>query len=210
MVQRRWDTIDPVFSVADKALACNTPGTPAESYIPIEAGQNITALYYFWLHPVGPMAVWLAACGHSCRDVDVNEIEWFKIWHSGIVGDAYMGLAGAMWYQKNFQKWDGTPAAWPVTIPAALKPGLYLIRHEILSIHVANKPQFYPECAHLNVTGDGSALPPSSFYKKFPGAYALDGKIRGTQSPLRASADINIQTLPFTSTYTLTNHCIEL
>jgi hypothetical protein len=176
MIQRKWDTIDPIFSVDDKYLACNTPGTPAVSYIPIEAGQNITALYYYWLHPVGPMSAWLAACGDSCDNVDVNKLNWFKIWHAGLVDDGSRGLAESMWYQKNFQRWDGEPAAWPVTIPPTLKAGYYLLRNEILSIHIANKPQFYPECANLNVTGKGMALPPSEFYKKIPGLYSMDGK----------------------------------
>jgi Auxiliary Activity family 9 (formerly GH61) len=178
VIQRKWTTIDPVFNVTDKALACNTPGTPAVSYIPIEAGQNITAIYWYWLHPVGPMSVWLAACGESCNNVDVNQLNWFKIWHAGLVDGASMGLASSDWYQKTFQHWDNSPDEWPVTIPSTLKAGLYLIRHEILSIHVANKPQFYPECANLNVTGSGTALPPADFYKKIPGVYSMDGEHR--------------------------------
>ena len=124
------------------------------------------------------MSVWLAACGASCNDADPNALEWFKIWHAGIVDDGALGLAESDWYQKTFQTWDGEPDLWPVTIPATLRPGLYLVRHEILSIHVANKPQFYPECANLNVSGSGDALPPAGYYKKFPGVYTMDGERR--------------------------------
>lgn len=81
-----------------------------------------------------------------------------------------------MWYQKAFQKWDGSAATWPAAIPPRLRPGLYLIRHEIISIHVAYKPQWYPECAHLNVTGGGDAFPDPEFMYKFPGAYSEDGE----------------------------------
>ena len=172
-MQRKWATIDPIFSVLDPYLACNKPGTPPPSSIPIRAGENITAVYWYWLHPVGPMTAWMAACNGDCNAVDVNKLDWFKIWEAGLEEG---NLAEGIWYQKRFQKWDDSPDLWPVTIPATLKPGHYIIRHEILSIHIANKPQFYPECAHLNVTGSGTALPPKEFYKKIPGVYDPEGE----------------------------------
>ena len=79
MVQRVWGTIDPVFDLNEKSMACNTPGTAASSYIDIKAGDNITALYWFWLHPTGPMSIWLGACGESCEDVDPNDVQFFKV-----------------------------------------------------------------------------------------------------------------------------------
>ncbi|EMR61986.1 putative glycoside hydrolase family 61 protein [Eutypa lata UCREL1] len=171
MVQRVWDSIDPIFFVNETGLACNDPGTPASSYIPIEAGQELAAVYWYWLHPVGPMSVWLAECDGPCEDADVNQLDFFKIWEAGLLEG---NLGGGMWYQKQFQNWDGSPDLWPVTIPSTIKPGLYVVRHEIMSIHVANNPQFYPECAHLNITGTGSAVPPEEYYARFPGAYEAD------------------------------------
>ncbi|KAI0002346.1 lytic polysaccharide monooxygenase [Xylariaceae sp. FL0662B] len=168
MIQRIWASIDPIFFVNDTGLACNNPGTAPSSYIPITAGDNLTAVYWYWLHPVGPMSVWLAECGESCDDVDVNDLSFFKIWQAGLLEG---NLAEGMWYQKQFQKWDGEPCLWPATIPATIRPGLYVVRHEILSIHIADKPQFYPECAHLNITGTGTASPSPEYFAKFPGAY---------------------------------------
>lgn len=189
MVQRKWASIDPIFSAADPFLACNKPGTPGPAYIPVVSGQNLTAVYWYWLHPVGPMSAWLAACppleSGGCVGVDVNALDWFKIWEAGLIAGTG-NLAEGIWYQKQFQNWDGSPDLWPVTIPATLKSGLYVVRHEIVSIHIENKPQFYPECAHLNVTGAGTELPPTSFYKKFPGAYSVDGR-----SYLGAALNIN-------------------
>ncbi|KAI0018579.1 lytic polysaccharide monooxygenase [Xylariomycetidae sp. FL0641] len=179
MVQRIWASIDPIFSVADAGLACNAPGTAPPSYIPIAAGADLTAVYWYWLHPVGPMSVWLAWCGPSsssssssgCEDVDVNALDFFKIWEGGLLEGS---VPEGVWYQKQFQRWDGGPDLWPVTIPATLRPGLYVVRHEILSIHIADKPQFYPECAHLNISGDGTAVPSQEYLVRFPGAYAED------------------------------------
>jgi hypothetical protein len=100
-------------------------------------------------------------------------VQWFKIWEAGLLSG---NVPEGMWYQKQFQNWDGTPDLWPVTIPLSLRPGLYMIRHEILSIHIENKPQFYPECAHLNVSGSGNGYPPDDYLKTFPGAYSPFGK----------------------------------
>lgn len=181
MIQRQWDSIDPIFSVDDKYLACNNPGSPPVSYIPIRAGEDITAVYWYWLHPIGPMTAWLAPCDQDCGSIDVNKVAWFKIWEAGLLEGP--NLSEGVWYQKKFQNWDGTPALWPVTIPLSLRSGLYMIRHEILSIHVEDKPQFYPECAHLNVTGAGDAFPPEEYLKRFPGAYAAEGKPDGSLLP---------------------------
>lgn len=226
LVQRPWDSIDPIFDHDSPYLACNHPGTAAAAYIPIEAGDEITAVYWYWLHPTGPMAVWLADCGESCEDVEPAELEWFKvspfltllvltfpffpaplslnpptspssasplprrsatsrprlthaqqIWHAALTDNGALGLASSTWYQKAFQNWDGRPATWPVAIPPRLKPGLYLIRHEIISMHVAYRPQWYPECAHLNVSGTGDAVPGEEYLYKFPGAYSKDGEL---------------------------------
>ena len=59
--------------------------------------------------------------------------------------------------------------AWESTIPASLAPGNYLIRHEIIALHQANTPQFYAECAQLQVTGSGTAQPSGNFLATIPG-----------------------------------------
>lgn len=179
MIQRQWASINPIFTVDDPFIACNNPGVPPPAYIPINAGENITGVYWYWLHPVGPMTVWLAPCDGDCSAVNVNEVEWFKIWEGGLLSG---NVPEGMWWQRQFQNWDGSPDLWPVTIPASLKPGLYMIRHEILSIHIANAPQFYPECAHLNISGTGNVLPPTEYRKKFPGAYDANGELPSRQS----------------------------
>lgn len=59
------------------------------------------------------------------------------------------------------------------TIPACLRPGFYLVRHEIIALHSAYNEggvQFYPGCHQLEVTGDGSTVPTAGLVS-FPGAY---------------------------------------
>lgn len=175
MIQRIWDTIDPIFHVNDTGLACNVPGSPPSSYIPIRAGDVLTAVYWYWLHPVGPMTIWLADCAPfgTCNEANPNELEFFKIAEAGLLNGS---VPEGIWYQKAFQNWDGSPDLWPVQIPETIKPGLYVVRHEILSLHIENKPQFYPECAHLNISGNGQAVPRKELLVRFPGAYREDGK----------------------------------
>ena len=48
LVQRPWDSIDPIFDHDSPHLACNRPGTAAAAYIPIDAGDEITAVYWYW------------------------------------------------------------------------------------------------------------------------------------------------------------------
>ncbi|CAE6456216.1 unnamed protein product [Rhizoctonia solani] len=61
--------------------------------------------------------------------------------------------------------------AWTAKIPSNLKAGNYLIRWETLALHQSNTPQFYSECAQLQVTGGGSAFPTSEYLVEIPGAW---------------------------------------
>jgi hypothetical protein len=66
-----------------------------------------------------------------------------------------------------------TNAGVSYTIPACLKSGYYLVRHEIIALHSAydeGGAQFYPGCHQLKVSGEGSKTP-SRDLVSFPGAY---------------------------------------
>ena len=61
------------------------------------------------------------------------------------------------------------------TIPANLAPGNYLIRHEIIALHLAtmfNGAEFYPGCAQVKVGGSQTGVPKDSDLVTFPGAYS--------------------------------------
>ena len=94
-------------------------------------------------------------------------LQWFKIDEAGLLsGTVYDGTWG------NGKVMDTLD--WTATIPASLKPGAYLIRFELLALHQANTPQFYPECANLIVTGSGSAFPSSAYLVPIPGAWGVN------------------------------------
>jgi hypothetical protein len=68
------------------------------------------------------------------------------------------------------------------TIPSDIKPGTYVVRHELISLHNSlnddfvkkiSGAQFYPQCIKVKVIGDGTATPPGA---KFPGTYKWDDK----------------------------------
>ncbi|KAH7413229.1 glycoside hydrolase family 61 protein-like protein [Cadophora sp. MPI-SDFR-AT-0126] len=170
LIQRKWTSIDPIFSPNSTSLACNFPGTPAPSSIPILPGQNITAIYYFWLHTVGPMTVMMADCGASCETFNPAEGKWFKIAERGLLTGT---VREGMWAQRDFTHWDGTPDLWTEMIPRGLRRGNYLIRHEIIALHIAHRPQFYPQCAHLSVGGEGQDVPGEEFLTSIPGMWNM-------------------------------------
>jgi hypothetical protein len=79
--------------------------------------------------------------------------------------------------QRLFQNWDGTSDMWTEAIPANLKPGNYLIQHEIIALYIANKPQFYPECAYLTVIGNGTESPRKEYLTRIPEMYTIDRRL---------------------------------
>lgn len=75
------------------------------------------------------------------------------------------------WWQDYVIEHGNSVGVWNITIPN-LKPGNYLIRHETTNLEASL--QFYPECAQLEVTGDGDSTPSEDYLVEFPGAYSPD------------------------------------
>ncbi|KAI1488584.1 glycoside hydrolase family 61 protein [Biscogniauxia mediterranea] len=167
VIQRQWPDYNPIMTVTDAKMTCNG-GTSAALSAPVAAGDNVTAVWSQWTHQQGPVMVWMYACepdGGGFAACDGKAARWFKIDELGLWGDA--GLNSNNWgtalVYENLR--------WSSRIPASLKPGDYLIRHELLALHQANTPQFYPECAQITVTGSGTATPGPEFLTSIP-AYA--------------------------------------
>ena len=62
-----------------------------------------------------------------------------------------------------------------VKIPATLAPGNYLIRHEIIALHLAQEQggaEFYPGCAQLKIGGNQNGRPNDNELVSFPGGYS--------------------------------------
>ncbi|EIW62723.1 glycoside hydrolase family 61 protein [Trametes versicolor FP-101664 SS1] len=169
-IQREWDSYNPITTPTDASLACNTNGASlgsAQQSATVPAGSKVTAYWNQWEHAIGPVMVYMANCNGACTTATPSSLNWFKIEESGLLSGS---LANGQWAQGQL---IADNSSWTTTIPASLKAGEYLLRHELLAIHTSNQPQFYPECAQLKVTGSGSAQPSGSYLVKFPGAYKM-------------------------------------
>jgi hypothetical protein len=102
-----------------------------------------------------------------------EDVDFFKI--DEATYDPKTMTWGTDWLMKNKNSRTAT-------IPADIKPGVYMVRHEIISLHNAlnddyikksSGAQFYPQCIRVRVTGEGTATPAGA---KFPGTYKWDDK----------------------------------
>jgi hypothetical protein len=107
----------------------------------------------------------MASCGNvTCDKYDPTDAEWFLIDRQG-------QFSNGTWAQANLMK--GGMAI--VQIPSNLQAGNYMVRHEIIALHLATTmggAEFYPSCSQLVVGGSQTGAPKQSDLVKFPGAYS--------------------------------------
>jgi hypothetical protein len=121
----------------------------------------------------------MAACNGPCSEFDPSNTKvWFKIYESGHAnGSSFYGGEEHPWDLATSEAWDQSRFpnnGWSLQIPKRLKPGNYLVRHEIIMIELFPPPH-YPNCAQLTVTGAGDQFPGDDYLVSFPGAYSYDG-----------------------------------
>jgi len=163
-----------VMTVNDKGLACNTNPKPAALVADARAGSNVSFQWTKWLPShQGPLTTYMAPYTGNLADVDVNNLRFFKIHEGGLYPDM----------QWAVDKMIAAGNVWNITIPHDIKPGTYVLRHELLALHFATEhsnahqfgvvgPQFYIHCYNINVLWNGTAAPAGV---TFPGAYrAMD------------------------------------
>ncbi|KAL2019744.1 hypothetical protein VTK56DRAFT_9188 [Thermocarpiscus australiensis] len=171
-IQRHWIDFSPIVDVVSPALVCNNPGSYAEEYATVAAGAQVEAYYRGWPHDIGPVIVWMAYCGAepaSCASFNGTDgRHWFKIDQAGL-------LSGTMRLRAQKHMVANNNYTWSVTIQERLRQGAYLMRHELVSLHVPFTPEFYPECAHLYVTGGGDEMPGEEYLASIPGVWEQDG-----------------------------------
>ncbi|TRM70326.1 glycoside hydrolase family 61 protein [Schizophyllum amplum] len=167
-IERPYSSYNPIMDAADATIHCNDAGSASGAQLTatVAAGAEITAQWDQWTHREGPVMVYMADCGGDCSSVNSATLKWFKIDEAGLLSGT---LGKGEWGNGVIVD----TLEWTSTIPANLKPGNYMIRHELLALHQANTPQFYPECAQLKVTGSGSASPSGSALVSFPGGYSM-------------------------------------
>ncbi|KAG8697664.1 hypothetical protein FRC09_007720 [Ceratobasidium sp. 395] len=109
----------------------------------------------------GPTIIYMAKVSDAASAIG-SSVGWFKVAQTGLVSKDYWGtdVMNANCGKVEF------------TIPSDIAPGNYLIRAEVIALHVAGSvggAQLYMTCYQINVTSGGSAYPSTV---KFPGAYS--------------------------------------
>lgn len=137
--------------------------------VEIDAGTKLQIQWSDdWKHTVGPIMTYLAACRENdCAESDVTTLDWFKI-------DEKAADTDGEWWQAHL---DSERVYVP--IPASLKEGKYIVRHEVIVID-QDPVLFFPACAALDIRNGGNEYPSSNYTVQIPGAYSEDDK--GLQS----------------------------
>ncbi|KAL5636386.1 hypothetical protein ACGC1H_000375 [Rhizoctonia solani] len=169
---RRISTIDPYKRPAGSGITCGENAKAASMVAPITAGSDLTLSWVAhpnqkWPHEMGPLITYMAKvpAGQTADKFDPSKGDFFKVHQEG--------QEGKKWYLERLMKLGTTMS---VPIPKELEDGHYIMRHEIIALHLADQKggaEFYTSCFQLNVTGGtGTAKTTASETVRFPGAYS--------------------------------------
>jgi len=177
-VMRKIPGNGPVTDLSLIDVQCNgyTDGgfatAPAGLSASVAAGSQIALNWTTWPDShVGPIITYMAKVpsGQSVTSwLPGTSAVWFKVAAAGKTGSGTT---------TGWAATDGltaTNSIYTFTVPAALAPGQYIIRHEIIALHAAYTypgAQVYPDCIQVTVTGSGTKTPASPYLVAFPGAY---------------------------------------
>jgi len=161
----------PIKGATNPAVNCGKDAQLAANVAPVNPGSKMTFLWTGedgsnWPHNTGPLMTYMASCGSTtCDKFDSTKAKWFKI-------DQVGKDSNGKWLQ---QRMLDNGAASNVTLPTNIAPGEYLIRHEIIALHLANTKggaEFYASCTQVKMSGSGTGVPSSSELVSFPGGYS--------------------------------------
>ncbi|OCL04197.1 carbohydrate-binding module family 1 protein [Glonium stellatum] len=171
---------NPVTSVSSTDIRCNVGGTKGVSgKCTVAAGTSVTVEMHQQSGDrscaneaiggahYGPVIVYMSKVSDS--STADGSTGWFKIFEDGWAPANKGAGDNDHWGTNDLNSCCGKM---DVKIPADIPAGDYLLRAEVIALHVAGSTggaQFYMSCYQLTVTGGGSATPATV---KFPGAYA--------------------------------------
>ncbi|KAI1459677.1 glycosyl hydrolase family 61-domain-containing protein [Annulohypoxylon moriforme] len=176
----------PVKDVESMDMRCNRLGDHQVPYtIPVKPGDNITMEWRRAFRnasdqiitgaPVhqGPVMVYLTPDPPT-------ENSFVKIFEKGKYAQGQRTGAAGKWATSN--ELMDKKGMLDVRIPKGLKAGFYLLRAELIALHLADASwkkdshrgaEFYIDCIQLEVQGDGDVELPEGV--GFPGAYEPEG-----------------------------------
>ncbi|KAH8883734.1 glycoside hydrolase [Thozetella sp. PMI_491] len=157
-----WNTdTGPVYSsnVSSPDIICQKNATNAKKIGTVAAGSDILLKWTKWPDSHhGPVFAYLADCHGDCVTANKTDLEWFKIAQAGRISLGAGGGTPGTWAADQLRE----NGSWSVHIPASIKAGDYVVRHEILALHSAYEvgaAQFYPSCFNVRIVGSGTDSP---------------------------------------------------
>ncbi|KAJ2922155.1 hypothetical protein H1R20_g14937, partial [Candolleomyces eurysporus] len=168
---RQVRTQDPIKGARNPDVNCGAGSFVASDVADANPGDTLafdwrTADLSFWPHNTGPMITYLADCGNvPCSEFDSTKARWFKIHQVGKKPN------GGEWFQADLMQGGKVSAK----LPENIRPGNYLVRHEIIALHLAQNQggaEFYAACTQLRIGGSGTGVPTEDELVSFPGAYS--------------------------------------
>ncbi|KAJ9136888.1 Glycosylhydrolase family 61-11 [Pleurostoma richardsiae] len=151
------DGFVPPSNYSTPDIVCHRAGAPAEAHMPVKPGDKIHIQWNGWPQShKGPVLSYLAPCGSTgCAGVDKTNLKFFKIDNSAPTFLNDTGGPPGFWATDVL---IASNNSWVLEIPPVLAPGPYVLRHEIIALHYAARPdgaQNYPQCFNVWVAGDG-------------------------------------------------------
>lgn len=173
---RRISTINPYKQPGGSGITCGANAQNAAMVAPATAGTNLVLTWIAhpnqkWPHEMGPLITYMAKVptGQTADKFNAAQGNFFKIQQTGQKGKG--------WAVADLMKLGTT---YTVAIPKGLENGDYIMRHEIIALHLADSKggaEFYTSCFQLRVTGGTGTIKPSGAQlAKFPGAYTATDK----------------------------------
>jgi len=192
----------PVTDVTSNDLTCNVTPTPALGKCAAMPGDSVAVEMH--QQPgdrscgteaiggahYGPINIYMAKVSDSST-ADGPSASWFKI--------SEMGMPSSNPDYWGTEVLNDNCGHYTFTVPKDIAPGDYLIRAEVIALHVASTvggAQFYMSCYQVTVGGSGTANPPTV---KIPGAYSA-------QDPgilINIYTQLNSYTIPGPNPYNL-------
>lgn len=174
---RQISTTSPYKDVNGPGMTCGRDSKPASQIATVTAGSTIKMSWEdhpgdTWNHDLGPLMTYMTKVpsGQTADKFNPSNAQWFKVAQDGI-------QKNGKWAQASLM----TGAFHSVTIPKNIPSGQYLIRAEIIALHLADKRggvEFYGNCIQVDVKGGtgGANFLNGVTTAKFPGTYSLDDK----------------------------------
>ncbi|OAL54106.1 glycoside hydrolase [Pyrenochaeta sp. DS3sAY3a] len=157
---------NPLYPVAANQynIICAKNSSPANISAPIAPGETVRVR---WWNPgqwppshKGPVIDYIAPCNGPCSSVDPTTLRFVKIAELGWIDNS---RTEGYWAADAL---IDDNSSWNIKVPDGLKAGEYVLRTEIIALHVAHLAnpgpystygaEFYPNCINLQVTGDGT------------------------------------------------------